>query len=188
MEPHTFWLPYEITDKEEITFVLLAYYGVEKIEHTDENIAIASPMLRRAVREHRRWITQIIRDIITSNLHRRCLHEYVEDIADNYVADVSTMCRHFEPWCTSSNARRLLFSVRRCLMIYRRWFLATKYRAKISMHVLIFFSISRCIGEAWRLLAYVGDHSPNCNGAWWRCPNLCIAKARGLKKPRGTVA
>ena len=51
-------------DKEDITFVMLAYYWVE-IKHTGENIAIASPMLRRAVQEHRRWIIQIIRDIIT---------------------------------------------------------------------------------------------------------------------------
>ena len=43
-----------------------------------------------------------IGDIITSNIHRRCLHEHVENIAD-----VSPMCLgHFEPWCISPNARR----------------------------------------------------------------------------------
>ena len=59
-----------------------------KIEHTGENIVIASSMLRRAVREHQRCITQIIRDIITSNIHPPCLHEHVENIAD-----VAPMCR-----------------------------------------------------------------------------------------------
>ena len=38
-EPHTLWLPNEIIDKEDITFVLLAYSWVEKIEHTGEKIA-----------------------------------------------------------------------------------------------------------------------------------------------------
>ena len=67
VEQHILWLPNEIMDKEEITFVLLAFYGWrQKIEHTGENIAIASPLLRRSVWEQRRrWITEFIRDIIT---------------------------------------------------------------------------------------------------------------------------
>ena len=52
-------------------------------------------MLHKTVREHQRWITQIIRDGITSNIHRRYLHDHVENIAD-----VSPMCLgYFEPWC-----------------------------------------------------------------------------------------
>ena len=39
---------------------------------------------------------------------------------------------------------------------------------EIQMHALNFFSMSGCLGEAWQLLAYVADHSPN---HWhWRCP------------------
>ena len=45
-----------------------------------------TPMLRRAVRElwdeHRRWITRTIGDIITSNIHRRRLHEHVGNMDD----------------------------------------------------------------------------------------------------------
>ena len=32
------------------------------------------------------------------------------------------------------------------------------------MHTLKLFSMSRCLGEAWRLLAHVADHLPN----YWR--------------------
>ena len=47
---------------------------------------------------------QTIGDIITSNIHRRCLHDNVENSAD-----VSPMClRRFEPWCNLPNVRRLL--------------------------------------------------------------------------------
>ena len=73
-------------------------------------------------------------------------------------------------------------TARRCSAICRRWYLASKYREKISMHALKFFSMSRCLDEASRLLAYVADHSPNhwCMVALlWRCPNLCIARASG---------
>ena len=38
-----------------------------------------------------------------------------------------------------------------------------------------FFSMSRCLCEAWWSLAYVADHSPN---HWW-CPNWCITRAPG---------
>ena len=78
---------------------------------------------------------------------------------------------HFKPWCTSPN-------VVCCSATYRRWFLATKHRKIIPMHALQFFSIPRCLGEAWRLLAYVADHSPNY--CWrmvalpWRCQNWGI--------------
>ena len=90
MEPHTLWLPNEIMDGETITFVLLAYYWAKiKIEHAGESITIASPMLRKAVREYWRWITQTIGNIITSNIHR-CLDDQVGNIVD-----VSPMCvRH----------------------------------------------------------------------------------------------
>ena len=131
------------------------FFFRDKIKHAaDEIIAIASPMLRRAVREHRRWITQTIGDTITSNKHHRCLRKHIVNIAD-----VSPMClRHFEPWCTSPNVRRLLCAARRCSAIYRRWFLATVglHREKISMNAFNFFSMPD--GEAWRLLAYVANH------------------------------
>ena len=74
-------------------------------------------MLRTAVREHQRWITQIIRDIITSNVHSRCLHEHDENIAD-----VSPNCLgHFELWRTSPNVRRLLCAARRYYIAYCSW-------------------------------------------------------------------
>ena len=63
VEPHTLWLPNEIMDKEEITFVLLAYY-----------IPIASPTLRRAVLPKS---SAIISHRIC--IHRRCLHKHVEN-------------------------------------------------------------------------------------------------------------
>ena len=161
IEPHTLWLPKSWIKKKSYLFCWRVTGWRYKIEHTGGNIAIASSMLRRAVCEHQRCITQIIRDIITSNIHPPCLHEHVENIAD-----VSPMCLgHFEPWCTSLNFHRLWCATRQCSAIYRRWFLATKHREKISM---TFFSMSRCLGEAWRLLAYVADHSPK----YWRCPNL----------------
>ena len=37
------------------------------------------------------------------------------------------------------------------------------------MHALKFFSMARCLGEAWRLLAYV-PIIRRATGAWWRCP------------------
>ena len=123
----------------------------------------------------RRWITQMMRDILTSTIQRLCLHEHVENMR----------LRHFEPWCISPNVRRLLCSPRGCSAIYRRWFLATKHWDKIPMHAFTFLSMSRCLGEVWRLLAYVADHSPNYSRAVslpWRCPNLNIAKISvGLK-------
>ena len=64
-------------------------------------------MIRRAVREHwrasaidRRWITEP--SAISSHriyIHRRCLHEHVENIAE-----VSPICLgHFEHWYTLRN-------------------------------------------------------------------------------------
>ena len=101
------------------------------------------------------------------------------------VADVSPMCLgDFYHWCTSP---KVLPTARRCSAIYRRWYLASKHQGKISMHALKFFSMSRCLGEAWQLLAYIADHSPNhwCMVALpWRCPNLCIARASGGLKCR----
>ena len=62
---------------------------IVKIKHAGESIAISSPMLRRAVREHRRWITQTIGDTITSNIHRRCSRTWREH--HRCVADVSAI-------------------------------------------------------------------------------------------------
>ena len=110
-------------------------------------------MLCRAAREHRRASAmdhQTIGDIITSNMHRRCLHEH-----RRCVADVSGT------FLTSVYIAECSPTVRRCSAIYRRWYLASNHWEKISMHALNFFSISRCLGEAWRLLAYIADHSPN---------------------------
>ena len=137
----------EIMDNEEITFVLLAYYWLEIKKHTGENIAIASPMLRRAVREHRRWITQIIRNIITSNIHRRCLHGHAENITD-----VSPMSRRLSgTFLTLVYLAECSPTAVRCSARYRGWFLATKHPDKIQC--LTFFSMFRCLVEAWRLLA-----------------------------------
>ena len=126
----------------------------------------------------RRWITKP--SAILS--HRIC-------IADAYmsIADLSPLCSR----CgadVNGIFLALVFiaecspTARRCSAIYRRWYLASKHREKISMHALKFFTMSRCLSEAWRLLAYVADHSPNhwCMVALlWRCPNLCIARASG---------
>ena len=69
---------------------LLSCWRITGCRHTDENLTMTSLMLRRSVRKYRRWITQIIRDITTSNtsIHRRCLHEHVERNAFTCVADV----------------------------------------------------------------------------------------------------
>ena len=67
-------------------------------------------------------------------------------------------------------------TARRCSAVCRRWYLTSKHLEKISMHAFKFFSMSRCLGEAWRLLAYVADHSPN---HWWRCPGdaqICASR------------
>ena len=57
------------------------------------------------------------------------------------------------------------------------------------MHALGFFSMARCLGEAWRLLAHVADHLPSnlrMVALLWRCPNVCNTKASGgLKSPAG---
>ena len=122
-------------------------------------------MLRRAVGEHRRWITQPIDDAIISNINRRCLREHVGNIAD-----VSPMClRHFEPWCTK---------VHRYV-----------YQYDISPKVLgdetsgeNFYA---CIDICLDILVKHGDHLPNywrLGALHWRCPNLCIAKASGCLK------
>ena len=134
--------------------------GEEKtIENTQLSIAIEGPMLRRAVREHRRLITRTIGDTITSNKHRRCLHEHVGN-------DRSSLClRHFGPSCTSLNVHRLLCAVRR--YIADKSCRRNTGRKIQSMH-WNFFSKSRCLGEAWRLLAYVADHLPN----YWRVVEL----------------
>ena len=134
MESHSLWLPNEVMDEQEIPFVLLTYYWVgNKIEYTVENIAIASPMLHRAVRGHRSPNSSAI-----SNKHRRYLKEHVGNIADvspmYRLVDMSQMFwRHFEPWCTSPNVRRLLCAAW-CFFsaIDRRWFLATKHREKLQ--------------------------------------------------------
>ena len=61
-------------------------------------------MLRRAVREHRRRISQIICDIITLNIHRRFYTSMLR---------TSPMCLgNFKPLCTSPNIRRLLCAAR----------------------------------------------------------------------------
>ena len=124
-------------------------------------------MLRRAAVEHRRWIT--------SNMHRRCLHEH-----RRCIADVSPMC--LVTFLAEVYIAECSPTARRCSAIYCRWYLAMKHREKISMHALNFFSMSRCLGEAWRLLSYVADHSPNhwCMVALpWRCPDVCVARALG---------
>ena len=113
---------------------------------------------------------QTIGDIIISNMHRRCLHEHRRCVADVSGTFLALM---YIAECSPT--------ARRCSAIYRQWYLASKHREKISMHALNFFSMSRCLGEAWRLLTYVADHSPN---HWrmvaqpWRCPNVCIARVK----------
>ena len=112
------------------------------------------------------WITRTIGDIIISNIHR----------------------------CTSPNVRRLLCFARCCSAIFSDISLSPMALGNETsgeyMH-WIFFSVSRCIGEAWRLLAYVADHFPNYQrivALPWRCPNLCIAKAsRGIKSTLGII-
>ena len=111
-------------------------------------------MLRRAVWDHRRA------SAMDHPIHRRCSHEH-----GGNMADVSSMCLHATCLTfTLPNVRRLLCAARRRSVIYRRLFFAPKHREKISMHALKLPSISRCLGEAWRLLAYVADHLPN----YWR--------------------
>ena len=124
--------------------------------------------------EHRRWIPN----------HRRYYHIV-------YASPMFTRASPMYRRCIADVSGTFLTLVyiaecsptaRRCSAIYRRWYLASKHREKISMHALKFFSIFWCLGEAWRLLAYVADHSPNhwCMAALsWRCPNLCIARASG---------
>ena len=152
-------------------------------------------MLRRAAREHQRWIGD------GSPNHRRYYHiEY----ASPMFTRASPMCRRCVAY-VSGTVLNLVYiaecspTARRCSVIYRRWYLASKHREK--MHALKCFLMSRCLGEAWRLLAYVADHSPNhwCMVALpWRCSNVCIARASGGLKilvgpyiacvfPRGTT-
>ena len=95
-----------------------------KISNAQRSIAVALPMLRRAARKHRRWITKP--SAILS--YRIC-------IADVYttIADVSPMCRR----CVADVSGTILALVyiaecsqtaRRCSAIYRRWYLASKHR------------------------------------------------------------
>ena len=48
------------------------------------------------------------------------------------------------------------------------------------MHALKFLSISRCLGEAWRLLAYIADHTPT--GALWHWPGVAQIRASRVIK------
>ena len=143
-------------------------------------------MLRRAILEHRRWITQTIGDIITSNS------------ADFYtcytsILGTSPMCHRYV--CDILNLglpRRIFATVWRCSVLFcdiLTMVLGDESLVEIPMHALPFFSMSRCLGETVRSLADVADHSPN----HWRLvamprryPYLCITKASGgLKNPVG---
>ena len=135
-------------------------------------------MFCRAAREHRRWIGD------GSSNHRRYYHiEY----ASPTLTRASPMCCRCVADVSGTFSALVYIAecsptARRCSAIYRRWYLALKHREKMSMHALKLFSMSRCLGDASRLLAYVADHSPShwCMVALpWRCPNVCIARASG---------
>ena len=66
------------------TASILTRHPINHTYSAQQSIAIASPMLRITVRKHRRCTSQpkIIGDIITSNIHRECLHEHIGNIAD----------------------------------------------------------------------------------------------------------
>ena len=132
-----------------------------EISNAQRSIVVAPPMLQGPVWEHRQWIGD------RSPNHRRYHHiEYTSPIFtracwEGCVADVSLMyLGHFEPWCTSPNVRRLLGAARR-------------YIANGSFNACM----SRCLCEAWRLLAYVAALAYVALPT--RCSNLCIARASG---------
>ena len=119
-------------------------------EHAGENIAIASPMLRRSVREHRRCITQIIRDIITSI-----------DIADVYTIMLRT-----SPMCRRCVWDILYLGVsRRMLGAVLRYITDGSWRRNIGRKFQC-MHLSRCpdVVLANMAITCVADHSAN----YWR--------------------
>ena len=121
---------------------------------------------------------QTIGDITISNMHRRCLHEH-----RRCVTDVSSMCRRCVWDIFNLGVHRRMFADCSALfgdispMVFGVETSGENFNACIEI-----FSMSRCLGEALRLLAYVADHSPNhwCMVALpWRCPNVCIVRASG---------
>ena len=118
------------------------------IFNAQPSIAVAPPMLHRAAREHRRasamdrrWITKPSAILP----HQICIDDVYKSIAD-----VSLMCRRCVWYIFNLGVHRRMFAD--CSAIYRRWYLASKHREKISMHALKFFSMSRCLGEAWPII------------------------------------
>ena len=131
-------------------FVLFAYYWVE-IEYRAE-----------AVREYRRWNAQIIRDIITSNIHCGCLHEHVVWDVVWDILNLGVLRRLFAGCCS------LLDSVRRCIAD-GSWQRNTR----------------RNYSDA---LAKHGDYSRasqiirRATDAWWSCPGdvqICASQFIG---------
>ena len=137
-------------------------------------------MLRREAREHRRWITKPSAIL----LHRIC-------IADAYtsIADFLLMCRRCVWDIFGLGVHRRMFADCSPLFgdISSMVFDVEKSGENFNACIEIFLN-ARCLGEAWRLLAYIADHSPNhwCMVALPKCVHR--ESIGRLKKPRGTVA
>ena len=162
-------------DEEEITFVQLHWHitGWKQIEHVGESIVIASPMLRRAVREH--WRVSAM-----DHLNHR---------------------RHYHIEYTSPMFTRACWEHRQCVADVSVTFLTFVYLSEYSP-TTVHWSALLCdispmvLGDkTWIFqcpdaLVKHGDYSRTslmicrATGEWWRCPNLCITKTSGgLKTP-----
>ena len=136
--------------------------------------AVAPPMLRRAAREHRRWIGDV------SLNHRRCYHI---DYSSPMFTRASPMCCR----CIADVSGTFLALVyiaessptaRRCSVKSPMVF-GSKHREKISMHALKFLSMSRCLGEADGENSRTSPIIRRTTGAWWRCPGdaqMCASR------------
>ena len=134
---------------------------------------------------------QTIGDIITSNMHRRCLHEH-----RRCVADVSPMCRRCVWDIYGFGVHRRMFADCSALFgnISPMVFVVETSGENSNVCFETFLdvpmpwrsmAITRVRRQSFaepRLLVYVANHSPNhwCMVALpWRCPNVCIARASG---------
>ena len=133
---------------------------------------------------------QTIGDIITSNMHRRCLHEL-----RRFVADVSPMCRRCE-WDIFGLGvhRRMLADCSALFGNISPMVFGVETSGRIfNACIEIFLDVPM----PWRSMAITRRTSPiirRTTGAWWRCSGDARVKfvhresIGRLKKPRGTVA